>query len=364
MEKLGYRPALDGIRAVAILLVVAAHAGWLSGGTLGVDLFFVLSGFLITTLLIEEHQTTNKVSLPSFYARRALRLLPALWLLLIAYVAYGLVNGHHGSPGHVLGAAAIGIGYVANFFAAAWSPSQAHYLMHLWSLAQEEQFYLLWPVALVAFLRRDISSTKLLRGLMVLLVGGAVLRWFLVLGGASYFRISFAPDTNLDPLAIGCTAGILWTRKQIRVGGWFAVAAALVVVASVVLVPLVSDERGRIVAISAPWFPLACAAILLYLIDNQSTTAARTMSVRPLRYVGKISYGIYLWHFPLMHLGGVVAGLVMTAVAAPVSYRYLEAPIRRAGAGKLSRRHRPQSADPVSGSTIATPPEVPTPAMT
>ena len=171
MRRLGYRPSLDGLRAVAILLVVAVlPRSWLPGGTLGVDLFFVLSGFLITTLLLEERGATGDVSLPHFYARRALRLLPALWLLLIVYVAYGLANGHHGLPSHVLGAAAIGAGHVANFFAAAGSPNQAHYLVHLWSLAQEEQFYLLWPIVLLALLRRGVSTRTLLLGFATLVV--------------------------------------------------------------------------------------------------------------------------------------------------------------------------------------------------
>ena len=99
------------------------------------------------------------------------------------------------------------------------------------------------------------------------------------------------------------------------------------------------------IAVTAPWFPLACTAILLYLIDHEATIAARALSVRPLRYIGKISYGIYLWHFPLMHLVGVVPGIVLTTVAAPMSYRYVEAPIRRYG--RVRKGSRGISSPPV-----------------
>jgi len=340
---LGHRPSLDGLRGVAILLVVAAHAGVLGGGTLGVDLFFVLSGFLITTLLLEEHASTGAISLRAFYVRRAARLLPALWLLLAAYALYAsLAGGSLGSAGHVAGATAIGLGYVANFFAAAWSPAQCHYLAHLWSLAEEEQFYVLWPLALVVLLRREVRMAAVVRALGVLVVAVAVERWVLLATGASPFRIGFAPDTNLDALLIGCGAGILWSRGRVAVPGRVAATALAAAALAVGVAPLVvSSNRADLISAVCPVFPLACAAVLVHVTDRGSGLAGRALTLRPLRAVGRVSYGIYLWHFPLMHLAGVPAGLLLTAVVVPVSHRYLEAPLRRRGREFVRRPRAP-----------------------
>lgn len=352
VRKLGYLPSFDGMRAIAILLVLATHAGVLPGGTLGVDLFFVLSGFLITTLLLEEHETAGTLSVQAFYARRAFRLLPALWLLLGVYAIHALLqHGRLGSPGHIGGAALIGFGYVANFFAAAWSPHQAHYLMHLWSLAQEEQYYLLWaPLLLFVLVRGQIRT--ILCGIAVLVVLVTTERWILLLSGAASTRISFAPDTNLDSLLIGSAAGFLWTRTTLQVRGRTAIAAAVVAAAAVFAMPhFTSGDRADLLTAVSPIFPAACAAVLIFLAaDCGRTFASRTLGIGPLRYLGVMSYGVYLWHFPLMHLLGVLRGLGLTAVVAPVSYRYVEAPLRRYGRRLAAR---PQSG-PVG--TLATEP--------
>jgi peptidoglycan/LPS O-acetylase OafA/YrhL len=324
-------PALDGLRAIAILLVLGAHAGWLPGGTLGVDLFFVLSGFLITSVLLSEYRA-GSVSLRGFYVRRAARLLPGLWLLLAAYVAYAVIgHGAVGTPTHIAGAALIGFTYVANFFAATWSPDQARYLMHLWSLAQEEQFYLVWPVVLIWLLRRCTDPRRVLTVLGAIVVAVTVERWVLLEFGASTFRISFAPDTNIDSLCIGCAAALLWAHHPgLRVDRRVVALAVGYVLFAVMVVPrLVEPERAHILTVASPVYPIASAAIIVAAATGSAV--ARALSPRPLRYLGRISYGVYLWHFPLMHFAGVPAGLVLTALVAPLSYRYLESPIRKFG---------------------------------
>src|SRR5436305_8467288 len=197
VSKLGHVPALDGLRGIAIAIVVGYHAfGFPLGGWLGVDLFFVLSGFLITTLLLEEQAATGTVRLRAFYARRARRLLPALAVLLAAYVAISAVRGVDG-----LAVVARWGFYTGNVYEAFVPGASLHLvgLNHLWSLAQEEQFYLLWPAALLLALKARRPAVVL--GTIALAL--MIYRLALADGGASDARIYFAPDTNVDGLLLG-----------------------------------------------------------------------------------------------------------------------------------------------------------------
>ncbi|HET9720708.1 MAG TPA: acyltransferase, partial [Solirubrobacteraceae bacterium] len=158
-RRLGRRPVLDGLRGVAVLLVIAEHTGLLHNGFLGVDVFFVLSGFLITTLLLEEFQRAGRISLRGFYARRARRLVPALLVAVAAFLVISAAADQSGFGDDVLAAAA-GVTYITNILMAltpTWLPAVGH----LWSLGAEEQFYLLWPVVLIAAIRRSVSRRAL-----------------------------------------------------------------------------------------------------------------------------------------------------------------------------------------------------------
>src|SRR5262245_41272123 len=156
--RLAYQPALDGLRGVAVLAVLLFHAGHLRGGFLGVDLFFTLSGFLITTLLLAEHSARGRISLRNFWSRRARRLLPALYLVLGATVAYAALFARPDSLQQIRGDAFAALAYVANWHLIAtggsyWSQYAAPSpLEHLWSLAVEEQFYIVWPLLVVGIL--------------------------------------------------------------------------------------------------------------------------------------------------------------------------------------------------------------------
>src|SRR5262245_4168116 len=206
--KLGYRPALDGLRGIAIALVVGFHAfRWPANGALGVDLFFVLSGFLITTLLLEEHRSFGRIGLRRFYVRRVRRLYPALLLLLLALVAVTLAAG--GFPS-LDSPPAIGVAsaltYTANVVVAA-SPSHVPAgMVHLWSLAAEEQFYVVWPLLIVLLLRWR-SMRLLATSLVVLLLLAIAYRLRLALAGASIGRLYYGPDTHADSLLVGCAVG-------------------------------------------------------------------------------------------------------------------------------------------------------------
>lgn len=331
MRRLGRVPALDGLRGVAILLVVIHHSGyeipalhgWQRGGALGVDLFFVLSGFLITSLLLSEWNRGGRISLRAFYVRRARRLLPALvafvwffWLLVvIAHPAK--------APGETVRALAR-LSYFGNFLIV-FAGGLGTAFVHLWSLAQEEQFYLVWPPLLVFLLRRNVSPRRLLMLVGVLILAVNVDRLVLVLLGIGEHRLWYAPDTHGDAILFGCAAAIIWTHKLVRPPRWAAGAAVLA--AAPILVGFRISHAAYYPA-ALPVFAAACSLFLLAVVESPESRAARAMSFSPLRRVGKVSYGLYLWHLPLLSFFGII-GLPMAVVATLLSYRFVEEPFRR-----------------------------------
>jgi peptidoglycan/LPS O-acetylase OafA/YrhL len=239
---LGYEPALDGVRGVAVLAVVGYHAAYLPrDGPLGVDIFFVLSGFLITTLLLQEWHENGSISLRLFFARRALRLFPALAVMLAVFVASNValcLSGYlsRGYFHQSVKSAALGVFYVSNIARAWFSPDpMVPALGHLWSLAMEEQFYLLWPIALVVLLRSGARERTVLKVLALLLALVAVYRIGLTIAGRSDNRLFYAPDTHFDPILVGCLAGTCYTTG---------------------LLPRVlrTDRGARLARIAATWF--------------------------------------------------------------------------------------------------------------
>jgi peptidoglycan/LPS O-acetylase OafA/YrhL len=337
---LGYRPALDGLRGVAILAVMLDHSGLLTGGWLGVDVFFTLSGFLITSLLLEEHARTGSIRFRAFYARRALRLLPALFLMvgvcgpiIIAASPPRLVTVR------LLFVAAI-VFYVANW--AIIAGIFAFPLGHTWSLAIEEQFYALWPPALVLLLRwirrRGIILTVVLGGIAATIVWRTALR----AGGAGTTRLFVGLDTRADSLLIGCALAMLTTWHMLPASPrtqaarrWAGVGAAvgLSVLFAVAQFPKhFLDYRG-------PGSAAFATALVISAVLLPSSRLGRLLETRPLVSVGSISYGLYLWHFPIFVALGVpsgklgVPGLMRLALAWSVtfavcalSFRFVEAP--------------------------------------
>ncbi|MGH9297324.1 MAG: acyltransferase family protein [Acidimicrobiales bacterium] len=382
-----YLPALDGVRALAILGVFAYHLGfgWASGGYLGVDLFFVLSGFLITSLLIEERLSNGRIALPAFWGRRALRLLPGLLLLLLVLGAFLAVVG----PGplvdpHAARSDAIAtILYVANwhqlfahqsYFAQFSAPSP---LQHTWSLAIEEQFYLLWPLLVAAVFALSLHLLRSSRrralpppgegwrhlGLALAGCGAAAsaawMAW-LALHGAGSDRLYYGTDTRaFDLLAGAVLAWLVAGRPQPgdrarRLLGFASPAAAVLLgifwwrasAASTGVAGGVVGTGGAPGRWMFEWGFLVCAVSAVFVIaDLRQTRAsplARALSVRPLRFIGRISYELYLWHWPVIsemtasrvHLSGLgLDGLRLAAavVLASVSYFLVDQPIRRWG---------------------------------
>ncbi len=342
-RRFGYRPQLDGVRALAILPVVGFHAYVVpKGGYLGVDVFFVLSGFLITTLLVEEAQASGRISLPHFYLRRGLRLLPALFVAALAYVLLSsievAVSGgtHAGTPlESVLTGALYGVLYVQNILIAAGTAMPVA-IGHLWSLATEEQFYLIWPVSLFLALRARLSLRAISIGLIVVIAALNVDRVELLLTGAPFTRVYFAPDGHFDVILIGCLTG-LWftsggarTRLENRTARVVLPLFGIGVLALMLVLPYFAT--WRVVLGLLPLLATAIAVLILAVVVDDRSPLSRLLALSPLVFVGKISYALYLWHPIVLYAFSrlsTTSEVVLSVVAATLSYYFVELPFLR-----------------------------------
>jgi peptidoglycan/LPS O-acetylase OafA/YrhL len=297
-RRLGYVPALDGLRGIAIAGVVLYHFFGLPGGYMGVDLFFVLSGFLITTLLLEDGR------LGSFYMRRAARLLPPLLPVIIVCSPLGWAR---------LGEAFL---YAANFFSGFEPQHVVVAVSHLWSLAEEEQFYLLWPLALVTFAGRRERLALVLAALFLALVAYRIM---LAETGAGLGRLYYLPDTHADGLLLGCLAALL----RPRIGAAFGRIGLVGVLAFFAI----GVWTVGWLAFGLPLFEIAAVLLVLAAADGRLPE----LTARPLVWLGLISYSLYLWHQPVHALAGrhVFIGLPIAVLLAAASYRFIEQPMRR-----------------------------------
>ena len=360
-------PGLDGIRALGILLVLAFHGGlsWASGGFFGVDVFFVLSGFLITGLLVAEFRQHRGIALRRFWAHRVRRLLPALLAVLCTV---GIVAGIW-APADTLaqlrGDGLATLLYVNNwhqvlggqgYFAELATPRP---LLHAWSLSIEEQFYLVWPLVVLAVLRLARSLRALLAVTLALAVASAVDMALLSHPGLAANRSYFGTDTRAQALLLGASLAIVLARPLGRAGSrdpsgsllrpiaLSAAARRALGAAGLVGLAVVLGMSATVEATTA-WpslggfalLSLATVAMIASVALLPEGALGRALSVAPLRYVGAISYGLYLWHWPIFVLldhgrtgcsGLALLGLRLVAsfAMAIASYHLLEMPIRR-----------------------------------
>lgn len=345
----GYRPDIEGMRSVAIGLVLLYHAGlpFLPGGFVGVDVFFVISGFLITGLLIRELEKNGRVSLSRFYARRAKRLLPATAVVLVTtafltWLTTPVVEWR--TFGLDITGAAL---YVVNWVLAARAVDyQAEDVgvspvQHFWSLAVEEQFYIVWPLLLIAVgwwvAKRSGARLRpvMLVAIMVVIVPSFV--WSLHLTGADPERAFFVSTTRLWELGIGAFVAIgslVWTRIPrlvAIVAGWLGLAA---VVVSGLFVTSATDWPGYAALLPT----LGTAAVIIAGFASGPAGPAGLLALRPAVWVGGLSYSLYLWHWPLLVSAeaqwgdlGVLRGMLVVLfsfVPAYLCYRFIENPIR------------------------------------
>jgi peptidoglycan/LPS O-acetylase OafA/YrhL len=334
-----YQPALDGIRAIAVLLVMANHTGFFHAGRLGVDIFFVLSGYLITAILVSEFSANGGINLKKFYARRALRILPAvIWFLLIVNICVAIFQTHREAVTvrwDSLGA----LFYIAN-----WLRAFGHdlgILGHLWSLSIEEQFYFFWPVALVFLLSHKLSARQIIviAALAILIVN--VDRFYLYNGIQSYDRIFNGLDTRADALLIGCALGLsgyeIFSQRAFAVLG--LLGAILVCYILFVGVPT-NFQLPFELTIGGALFAIGVVFVLAALLSNQESIFTKVLQFPPLVWTGRLSYGLYLWHYfafafiagwfrkvePLRLIPFQVLG---TFVCAALSYYFVERPFLR-----------------------------------
>ncbi|HET6809695.1 MAG TPA: acyltransferase family protein [Acidimicrobiales bacterium] len=353
MSERRHIPGLDGVRALAVAGVLAYHAGvgWTGGGLLGVDVFFVLSGFLITTLLLGEHGRTGGVSLRRFWCRRARRLLPALFLALAGVAAYGHFLTGVDSLHQLRGDALATLGYFANWhYVLAGQSYFAHYgapspLLHTWSLAVEEQFYVLWPVlALLALRRGGRARLGLLAGSGVLASAGLTAGLFL--SGAGVSRLYYGTDVRAQELMVGCLLAVALPALTRRVDGRSRAPRRAVLVAGLAGAGFLGWALHAVSG-SGPFLyeggflAVACAtaALVALVAVLPASVPARVLSLPPVRYVGRISYGLYLYHWPIFlaldHAHTGLAGLPLlavrmgsTALVSVGSFHLIEEPIR------------------------------------
>ena len=359
---------LDGVRAVAVVAVIVYHL-WparLPGGFLGVDVFFVISGFLITTLLLRERARTGRVDLAGFWLRRARRLLPALVVVVVvSIVAAALVDRDLlvGIGRQVLGAATfstnwVEIGHGADYFDATSPPL----FLTFWSLAVEEQFYVVWPLALLGFLvvaRRPDRRVWLALGLAG---ASAVLMAVWFTPGSNPTRVYYGTDTHLAGLMIGVAValafhgdvGVVARNRWLVLRRWtgFVALAGIVVLFFLVESAATFTYRGGIVLVSL------LTAVVIACLPGPPSALTRLNRLRPLAWIGERSYGLYLWHWPVILIVAallpatvpgseptlVVAALSigLTVVLTEISYRWVEMPVRehgfRASIGALGQR--------------------------
>lgn len=333
--RLGHRKALDGIRGLAILLVMLCHIPSLplQGGFIGVDLFFVLSGFLITTLLVEEWQETGRISLGAFYARRLLRLIPPLLVVLGVVLLYSELREDKRALSAMQKSALMTLFYVGNWFMAFGAYPRKE-LTATWSLSVEEQYYLVWPLLLI-FLLRWAPRGVIVGVLIHLIVITAANRIAIHAFNASPDRIFFGTDTHADGLLAGSLAGLLfsWGALPKTPGGQRAlqIAALLSLGLLGVLTGIGWHADAHMVRTGYLGLNLAAMLLILALVGTPTGLLHRLFEFAPLAWLGRISYGVYLWHMVTFWLvSGKMpwAALIgLTIAIAALSYYVLERPI-------------------------------------
>jgi peptidoglycan/LPS O-acetylase OafA/YrhL len=338
VRRLGLVPGFDGLRGVAVLLVVSYHFRHLldpwttryvrrtsfsrlpggatrkvthlvlvlrvhpkpflgalfpKGGSLGVDIFFVLSGFLITALLLREHATEHHISFRGFYRRRALRLLPALFLFVAAQLTYAIIT--HGQWKAERDTLISIIFYFWNWKLFYSYPAVPKGLAHLWSLSVEEQFYIVWPLVVAFFVAARRRSSTVITA-MVAAIAAVVVWRFLLAERANLTLLYFRTDVRADALLVGALTAYLWTRGFVAPRR-FLVPAAWMSLAFVAACVVHFESTARFFFDGGFTAVAVAVAVMVYAIVEVGWLSKHFLSFRPLRAVGRVSYGLYLWHF-------------------------------------------------------------------
>jgi len=366
--RMGYQPALDGLRALSVIAVILYHAGihWIPGGFIGVEVFFVVSGFLITSLLIDEQHVSGKVSLKQFWIRRARRLLPALFTMLIVSLVAVTFFAKDSAPDFrqdVLPA----LGYFSNwwqiyfvdtpYFAANSLPM----LRHLWSLAVEEQWYVLWPIAFVFVLGNKRIPRWISAVFIGLLAATVMVVRALAFTADNETRINFlylSTITRSSGLLLGAALACVWHPWKKAVVRFAKVRSGLAdMLALGALTTLgyisafihVADERLYMGGLAAA--TVASAVIIAVVVRSGKSLVKRALSFPLLVEIGRRSYGMYLWHWPIFVVTGarlssirLAYALTATVIINEFVYQFIETPARKGAIGNWLRQRRQLSA--------------------
>lgn len=374
--RLPYLPGLDGLRALALIAVVLYHAdlSWLPGGFLGVEVFFVLSGYLITSLLLAEWNQHDHIDLRAFWLRRARRLLPAVYVLLLVTLGFAVLF----LPGEVarLRGDAAAFGYVTNWYLVLAHRSYFEMvgrpppLEHLWSLAVEEQFYLIWPLLFAAGMLRLRR-----RGMLIATIAGAaastLLMAMLFRPDVDPSRLYYGTDTRAAELLAGAALAFVWEPAWLRGTAGGPASKLIHWLSEATRAPLLLDVVG-IAALGAliwyfHWFgeyqpflyqggfalvALTTVLLIAVIVHPRARLVPRALSNKVMRWIGTRSYSLYLWHWPVftitrpqldVPLQGIVLlalRLVLTIILAEASYRWVETPFRTGAVGRAWRSFR------------------------
>ena len=363
---MGYQPALDGLRALSVIAVIFYHANlaWLPGGFIGVEVFFVVSGYLITALLIGERVNTGRIGLKQFWLRRARRLLPALGAMLLATaIAVAFVKPEF-APAFRRDIAAAVL-YFSNwwqiFFVTVpyFAPINPPILRHLWSLSVEEQWYLLWPLVFGVVLNRKRLRLRFSGAVVVLLAIAIMVGTALAYRGDDETRTNFlylSTLTRSTGLLCGAGLAFFWRpfsarpfntalRMVAEVASLAAIATLGVVVASISVVDARLYHGGLAAA------TIASCLLISVVVHPTPTFFKRLFSIPLIVEIGRRSYGLYLWHWPIFVLfgardsvGSLAVALAVTVSVNEISYAFIEQPARQGALGKLWRSRAQLSA--------------------
>jgi len=357
-QRLPYLPGVDGLRALAVMAVLLYHADlpWIRGGFLGVDVFFVISGYLITSLLLTEWSQRGRIDLPAFWLRRARRLLPALFLLIAVTLVFAVVALSNEVAG-LRDDAFAALGYVTNWYLI--FSHQSYFEMmgrpslfrHLWSLAVEEQFYILWPLLLTAMMWLWRPRHVLL-AVLTGAVASTVLMALLYQPDSDPSRVYYGTDTRGVGLLAGAALAFVWApgKVEYRAGQVHPLLLDIIGLSALGVLfyaflrldgfqPFLYQGGFAMVA-------LASAVVIAVLVHPRAHLGA-LLGLQPLRWLGLRSYGIYLWHWPVYMLTRpqfdvpieglplLALRLGITVIIAEVSYRFVETPVRAGALGRI-----------------------------
>ncbi len=332
--ELGYRPELDGLRAIAVVLVIVFHAlqPRRFSGFIGVDVFFALSGYLITTILLRELDERQTLRLGRFYRRRFLRLYPALLFMVVCSFTFATVLS--GSFSYHVKNAVIACTYTANLYMT-YDHNWIQGFGHTWSLALEEQYYLLWPVVLLLSIRLHLSR----RWIAVLITALAIVTTYFSVEDFRFGTISEPLQSTSTGLLLGSAAALVLDDRYLRRA--FAAPVIGLFGAALVLAELATFSVTSSIAAGwyAPVAALGTICVIAYLTVAEPGRVQHLLAAAPLVGIGRISYGIYLWHYPVLLVlerktslsSGMllVIDLVSAVAVAALSYRYVETPFLR-----------------------------------